>query len=135
MQTLDVYMKKLCPQYLIKHSEIVDEVVVDVCTSIEYGSIAKLEHNISVINEKEYDFLHRYKPIAGIVVLYGLIKNHKKIKDRLLSISDNNSKKIIIACSRGRLRSPIVWMYSKYLKIDSKVLMDGIHSLKNNSKK
>lgn len=133
MQTLDVYMKKLCPQYLIKHSEIVDEVTVDVRTPTEYGSITKLQHNISVIDEKEYDFLHRNKPIAGIIVLYGLIKNRKNIKDELLSISDNNSKKIIIACSKGRIRSPVVWMYSRYLKIDSKVLLDGINSIKNNS--
>ncbi|KPI49997.1 hypothetical protein KW95_11160 [Clostridioides difficile] len=133
MQTLDVYMKKLCPQYLIKHSEIVDEVTVDVRTPTEYGSITKLQHNISVIDEKEYDFLHRNKPIAGIIVLYGLIKNRKNIKNKLLSISDNNSKKIIIACSKGRIRSPVVWMYSRYLKIDSKVLLDGINSIKNNS--
>ncbi|MFL8675953.1 hypothetical protein [Clostridioides sp. GD02404] len=133
MQTLDVYMKKLCPQYLIKHSEIVDEVTVDVRTPTEYGSITKLQHNISVIDEKEYDFLHRNKPIAGIIVLYGLIKNRKNIKNKLLSISDNNSKKIIIACSKGRIRSPVVWMYSRYLKMDSKVLLDGINSLKNNS--
>lgn len=77
MRTLDFYMVHLCPKYLIDYKDLTTEVTVDVRTINEYETMNILDYNLPVINEKEYDFLQRYKPIAGIVVLYGLLRNLK----------------------------------------------------------
>lgn len=129
MQTLDFYMIHLCPKYLIDYKDLTTEVTVDVRTMNEYKTMNLLDYNLPVINEKEYDFLQRYKSIAGIVVLYGLLRNLKVLKINLLEISEDRKRSIVVACSKGRLRSPMVWIYAKLLNIDTKVLKGGVHKI------
>lgn len=123
-------MKIFFKKYLIKYEDITDEITIDVRTEEQYNANKKLQYNIPIINKIQYDFLHKYLFIAEIVIIYGLLKNKKKIKSDLLRISNNKESKIIIACSKGRLRSPTLWAYSKLLGIDAKVLDGGIAAIK-----
>ena len=125
-------MKIFFKKYLIKYNDITDEVTIDARTEDQYNSDKILQHNIPIINKVQYDFLHKHLIIAELVIIYGLLKNIKKIKLDLLKISNNKKYKIIIACSKGRLRSPTLWAYAKLLGIDAKVLDGGIVSIKSN---
>lgn len=125
-------MRIFFKKYLIKYKDITDEITIDVRTEDQYNSDKKLQYNVPIINRIQYDFIHKYLIIAEIVIIYGLLKNIKKIKLDLLNISNNRKSKIIIACSKGRLRSPTLWAYAKYLGIDAKVLDGGVASIKSN---
>ncbi|HBI93793.1 MAG TPA: hypothetical protein DDY58_15995 [Terrisporobacter glycolicus] len=125
-------MRIFSKKYLIKYNDITDEITIDARTEDQYNSDKKLQYNVPIINRNQYDFLHKYLIIAEIVIIYGLLKNIKKIKLELLKISNNKKSKIVIACSKGRLRSPTLWAYAKYLGIDAKVLDGGIASIKSN---
>lgn len=125
-------MRIFCKKYLIKYKDITDEITIDVRTEDQYNDNKKLQYNIPIINKIEYDFLHKYLIIAEIVIIYGLLKNLKKIKSDLLRMSNNKKSKIVIACSRGRLRSPTLWAYAKYLGINAKVLDGGVVSIESN---
>ena len=124
-------MRIFCKKYLIKYKDITDEITIDVRTEDQYNDNKKLQYNIPIINKIEYDFLHKYLIIAEIVIIYGLLKNLKKIKSDLLRMSNNKKSKIVIACSRGRLRSPTLWAYAKYLGINAKVLDGGVVSIES----
>ena len=124
-------MRIFCKKYLIKYKDITDEITIDVRTEDQYNDNKKLQYNIPIINKIEYDFLHKYLIIAEIVIIYGLLKNLKKIKSDLLRMSNDKKSKIVIACSRGRLRSPTLWAYAKYLGINAKVLDGGVVSIES----
>lgn len=125
-------MRIFFKKYLIKYKDITNEITIDVRTEDQYNSDKKLQYNVPIINRIQYDFIHKYLIIAEIVIIYGLLKNIKKIKLDLLNISNNRKSKIVIACSKGRLRSPTLWAYAKYLGIDAKVLDGGVASIKSN---
>lgn len=125
-------MRIFFKKYLIKYNDITDEVTIDARTEDQYNSYKILQYNIPIINKVQYDFLHKHLIIAELVIIYGLLKNKKRIKLNLLKISNNKKYKIIIACSEGRLRSPTLWAYAKLLGIDAKVLDGGITSIKPN---
>ncbi|MCC3867762.1 rhodanese-like domain-containing protein [Terrisporobacter mayombei] len=124
-------MRIFLKEYLIKYKEITDEITIDTRTEDQYNSDKKLQYNIPIINRIQYDFIHKYLIIAEIVIIYGLLKNLKKIKSDLLRISNNKKSKIVIACSKGRLRSPTLWVYAKYLGINAKVLDGGVASIES----
>ncbi|MGL4912282.1 MAG: hypothetical protein ACRC3Y_07595 [Romboutsia sp.] len=117
-------------EYLIKYEEITDETTVDVRTQEQYLENKILKNNIPIINKKEHDFLHRHLFWAEVIILYVMIKNIKTIKNQLLEVSDNKKNKLVIGCSKGRLRSPTMWAYAKLLGIDAKVLKDGVLNIK-----
>lgn len=125
-------MRIFFKKYLIKYNDIADEITIDARTEDQYNDNKKLQYNIPIINKIQYDFLHKYLIIAEIVIIYGLLKNIKKIKSDLLKISNNKKSKVVIACSKGRLRSPTLWAYAMFLGIDAKVLDGGIASIKSN---
>lgn len=104
---------------------------IDVRSFEEYKSFPLLQYNIPVINKKEHQLLHKHLYFAGIIVLYGLLKNKKFIKQELLKISNNKKSKLLIGCSRGRLRSPAVWIYARFIGIDAKILRNGVKYYKN----
>lgn len=110
----------------IRFEDIKDEVRIDVRTKSEFKQMNLFENNIPVINEKEHRIIKKIYPIAFIVIGYGLYKRKSYIKRKLLELSNNGELKIVIACSRGRLRSPVVYMYAKYLRIDCKVVSRGL---------
>ncbi|MGL5347058.1 MAG: rhodanese-like domain-containing protein [Peptostreptococcaceae bacterium] len=119
-------MTLLFSKYLIKYDDISDEIIIDTRTKEEYIKNKILKYNIPIIEKKEHDFLHKYLLIAELVIIYGMIKNIKNIKQQLIEISNNKQDKIVVACSKGRLRSPTMWIYAKALGIDAKVLKGGI---------
>ena len=127
--TLDKFMRIFFKKYLIKYNDVTDEVTIDARTEEQYNSDKILQYNIPIINKAQYDFLHKHLIIAELVIIYGLLKNIKKIKLDLLKISNNKKYKI---CSKGRLRSPTLWAYAKLLGINAKVLDGGIASIKSN---
>lgn len=129
MPTLDVFMRKFCPEHLIKYDNIKNEITIDARTQEEYSSEQFLKYNIPIINKREHKFLHMHKPIAGIVVFYGFVRNRKNIKEKLLEISKNKEYDIIIGCSKGRLRSPALWLYARSLGINCKVIRGGIRPI------
>lgn len=124
-------MKIFFKKYLIKYNDITDEITIDARTVEQYKSEKKLQYNIPIINKVQYDFLHKHLIIAELVIIYGLLKNIKNIKADLIKISNNKKSKIVIACSKGRLRSPTLWAYAKLIGIDAKVLDGGVVSIKS----
>ena len=68
-----------------------------------------------------------YRTNKGINVF----KNKKYIRNKLLEISNNRQYKILIGCSKGRLRSPAVWLYARFLGIDAKILKYGVKHYAN----
>ena len=124
-------MRIFFKKYLIKYHDITDEITIDARTVEQYKSEKKLQYNIPIINKVQYDFLHKHLIIAELVIIYGLLKNIKNIKADLIKISNNKNSKIVIACSKGRLRSPTLWAYAKLIGIDAKVLDGGVVSIKS----
>lgn len=110
----------------IKLENIKDEVTIDVRSKEEFEKMPLFKYNIPVIDEKEHKLLKKYIMIAFPIILIGLIKNRRIIREDLLRLSNNKEKTIVIGCSQGRLRSPIVAFYSRCLGIDTKILEGGI---------
>lgn len=106
--------------------DLKDEVLIDVRSCEEYISMPLCKYNIPVINQKDHKFLKKHLYIALFIIFYGLIKNRKMIKKELLDKSDNRKNEIVLGCSQGRLRSPIVCIYARLIGIKSKVLKGGI---------
>ena len=104
---------------------------VDVRSAEEFNAIKLLQYNIPVITIEQHQLLHRHLYLAGIIVFYGLFKNKKYIRNKLLEISNNRQYKILIGCSKGRLRSPAVWLYARFLGIDAKILKYGVKHYAN----
>lgn len=110
----------------IKLENIKDEVTIDVRSKEEFEKMPLFKYNIPVIDEKDHRLLKKNIMIAFPIILIGLIKNRKIIKGDLLRLSNNKEKTIVIECSQGRLRSPIVAFYSRCLGIDTNILEGGI---------
>ncbi len=110
----------------IKLENIENEKLIDVRSEEEHKEMPLCKYNIPVINKNEHNILRKNIYLAIPIILYGLIKNRKLIKRDLLTISDNKAKKVVIGCSQGRLRSPIVCIYARILGIKSFVLKNGI---------
>lgn len=110
----------------IKLENIENEKLIDVRSEEEHKEMPLCKYNIPVINKNEHNILRKNIYLAIPIILYGLIKNRKLIKRDLLTISDNKAKKVVMGCSQGRLRSPIVCIYARMLGIKSFVLKNGI---------
>lgn len=108
-----------------------ERVSIDVRSYEESSSMPLLKHTVPVINKEEHTFLHKHLYLAAVIVFYGLYKNRKHIKEQLVYLSNNGNSKILIGCSKGRLRSPAVWLYARFLGIDAKILKNGIRSYVN----
>lgn len=119
----------------IKLENIKDEVTIDVRSKEEFEKMPLFKYNIPVIDEKDHRLLKKYIMIAFPIILIGLIKNRKIIKGDLLRLSNNKEKTIVIGCSQGRLRSPIVAFYSRCLGIDTNILEGGIKQYYKPAKK
>lgn len=103
-----------------------NRISIDVRSFEESSAMPLLNHTVPVINKQEHTFLHKHLYLAALIVFYGLYKNKKHIRYELLKISNNGENKILIGCSKGRLRSPAVWLYARYLGLDAKILRNGI---------
>lgn len=110
----------------IKYEDITNEVLIDCRTKEEFKKMPLFQKNIPIIDKKTHDMIKKFYPCAFFVIIYGLFKNKNYIKEKLIKYSDNKTKNIIIGCSRGRLRSPIMYFYAKKLGLNAKVLYKGI---------
>lgn len=122
-------MKIFFGKYLIKYEDITNEITIDVRTKEQYLENKILQYNIPIMNKKEHDFLKKYLLIAEIIIIISMLRNIKQIKSELLEKSYSKKNKIVIGCSKGRLRSPTMWAYAKLLGIDAKVLQGGVANI------
>ncbi len=110
----------------IKYEDISNEVLIDARTNEEFLSMPLFHKNIPIINSKSHSKIKKFYPCAIFVILLGLYRNRLSIKRKLLEYSQFGSVPIVVGCSRGRLRSPILCLYARFLGIDAKVLSRGI---------
>ncbi|MGL4740196.1 MAG: hypothetical protein ACRC41_05240 [Sarcina sp.] len=110
----------------IRFEDISDEVKIDVRTKSEFEKMHLFENNIPVINEKEHRLIKKIYPVAFFIIGYGLYKRKEDIKRKLLELSHDGKYDIVVACSRGRLRSPVVYFYAKHLGINCKIVSKGL---------
>ena len=103
-----------------------NDVTIDVRTHEEFEAMQLFEHNVPVINKTQHNILKKHIYLAIPIIFIGLIPNRKAIKEKLHSLSHYRTYRLIIGCSQGRIRSPFVYMYARYLGIDAKVLRYGI---------
>lgn len=84
-------------------------------------------YNIPIINKAEHDLLKQHIYLAIPIITKGLMKNKESIKKDLeFYYNYHNKNRFVIACSQGRLRSPFVYFYAKYLGYDARILKYGI---------
>lgn len=113
----------------IKLEDIKDEITIDVRTEIEFQEMPLFQYNIEIINVKEHKQIKKFYPTATFIIFNSLFKKRKLIKKELLLLSENKTKKLVFGCSRGRLRSPAMYIYGRLLGIDCKILKNGIKVL------
>ena len=110
----------------IKFENINNRKIIDVRTKSEFLKMKMTEYNIPVINEIQHKRIKRFYPSAIFIIIIAIIKNKEEIKRQLIKMSNNKSEELIIACSRGRLRSPITYIYARIIGIKSKILWGGL---------
>lgn len=102
------------------------DVTIDVRTIEEFQKMPLFEHNLPIISKKEHDLLKKKIYLAIPIVLKGFFKNKAIIEKELERLCHYRTYRLIIGCSQGRIRSPIVYLYARYLGIDAKILKGGI---------
>jgi tRNA 2-selenouridine synthase SelU len=110
----------------VKFNNINGRKVIDVRTKSEFQRMKVTEYNIPVINEFQHKRIKLFYPMAFFIIIIAIIKNKEEIKKQLVEISNNKSEEVIIACSRGRLRSPITYIYARIIGIKGKILWGGL---------
>lgn len=110
----------------IKLEKITNERTVDVRTEEEFKKMPLFKYNVPIINSREHEKIKKMYPLALFIIYKGFLSRKKIIKSQLLKISENGKYKLVIGCSRGRLRSPFVYFYAKTLGIKCEVLSKGI---------
>lgn len=110
----------------IKYEDITDEVTVDCRTEEEFYRMPLFKYNIPIITKRTHQMIKRFYPCALFVITYCLYRDRDRLKRELMRRSKGCNRKLVIGCSRGRLRSPILCLYARYLGIDAVILSKGI---------
>ncbi|MDC4241505.1 hypothetical protein NE398_15310 [Clostridium tertium] len=110
----------------IKFDDINNRKLIDVRTKSEFLDMNMTKYNIPVINEEQHLRIKRFYPLAIFIIVKSIIKNREGIKELLIEVSNNKSEEVIIACSRGRLRSPITYIYARFIGIKCRILWGGL---------
>ena len=110
----------------IKFDDINNRKLIDVRTKSEFLDMNMTKYNIPVINEEQHLRIKRFYPLAIFIIVKSIIKNREGIKELLIEVSNNKSEEVIIACSRGRLRSPITYIYARHIGIKCRILWGGL---------
>lgn len=111
----------------IRLENITDEITIDVRTVSEFNNMRLFQYNIPIINEDDHIRIKSFYPLAIPIILVSLYRNKNHIKKRLMILSNNGTYPIVVGCSRGRLRSPIIFLYAKFIGIRRcKILFGGI---------
>lgn len=103
-----------------------DDITIDVRTSEEFLNKTIFESNIPIINKKEHQKLKKIPFLAIPIILNSLRKNRYEIMYQIYFFSYFGKRRLIFGCSKGRLRSPIMYLYARLLGVDAKVLKKGI---------
>lgn len=119
----------------IRYEDIKDEKMIDVRTTLEHELTPFTKYSIPIIEIQEYLRIKKFYPIAFYIILKGILKRRKFIKTRLIMISRNRKKTLVLACSRGRLRSPMLYFYARLLGIKCEILYKGIKPLLKSSER
>ena len=131
----DLRFKVMPERFLVNFEDLSEEVlVVDVRTKEEHtlGSITDI--NIPILKREDRGFYLRHTSLAVPIIINGLWKNRGELCRSIDNVViTNNIKYIIIACSKGRLRSPLTWWYLRFRfkGIEFKVLRGGIKGVLN----
>lgn len=127
--------KVMPSKFLVNFSDLSKEdLIVDVRTKEEHTLGSVTDINIPILKQEDRGFYLRHTWLVIPVIVNGLWKNRKEVCDSIDNVViTNNIKYIVIACSKGRLRSPITWWYLrfKYKDIKFKVLKGGIKGVVN----
>ncbi len=110
----------------IKYENIEKRICIDVRTTEEFNMMNVFNNNIPTLDVCQHSMITKYPLFAIYFVIKGFIENKNEIKKSLLYLSNNKRSPILVACSRGRLRSPLIYLYAKRLGIDAKVLKGGL---------
>ena len=119
----------------IRYEDIKDEKVVDVRTTLEHELTPFTKYSIPIIEIEEYLKIKKFYPMAFYIILKGILKRRRFIKTRLLMIYRNRKKALVLVCSRGRLRSPMLYFYARLLGIKCEILYRGIKPLLKSSER
>ncbi|MGL4850958.1 MAG: rhodanese-like domain-containing protein [Clostridium sp.] len=103
-------------------------ILVDVRTNKEYkAKHIKGAKNVQAMDYKDYLNMKTIYPLAPITITRSIYRRQDIIREELEEIYGTGDREIIFYCSRGRLRSPLIYLYAKYcLKMKCKVLWGGI---------
>ncbi|MFR5266780.1 hypothetical protein [Clostridium sp.] len=101
-------------------------VTIDVRTKKEFEEMPLFQYNIEIINEDEHKKIKQCYPIAIFIIFKALFNKRKVIRKELIKLSENKKKKLVFGCSRGRLRSPFMYLYARMLNIECFILKKGI---------
>lgn len=113
----------------IKFEDINNRKLIDVRTKSEFLEMNMTQYNIPVINEKQHQRIKKFYPLAIFIIVKSIMKNRERIKELLIKISNNKNEEVIIACSRGRLRSPITYIYARLIGIKCRILWGGLKKI------
>lgn len=113
----------------IKFEDINNRKLIDVRTKSEFLEMNMTQYNIPVINEKQHQRIKKFYPLAIFIIVKSIMKNRERIKELLIKISNNKNEEVIIACSRGRLRSPITYIYARLIGIKCMILWGGLKKI------
>ena len=113
----------------IKFEDINNRKLIDVRTKSEFLEMNMTQYNIPVINEKQHQRIKKFYPLAIFIIVKSIMKNRERIKELLIKISNNKNEEVIIACSRGRLRSPITYIYARLIGIKCRILWVGLKKI------
>ena len=113
----------------IKFENINNRKLIDVRTKSEFLEMNMTQYNIPVINEKQHQRIKKFYPLAIFIIVKSIMKNRERIKELLIKISNNKNEEVIIACSRGRLRSPITYIYARLIGIKCRILWGGLKKI------
>lgn len=116
--------------FYIKNIEEIDKfeefITIDVRTKKEFDEMPLFSYNLEIINEEEHKVIKKFYPCAFFVILKSLLLKRKEIKKTLIDLSKKKKKKVIFACSRGRLRSPAMYIYGRFLGLQCYILKGGL---------
>ena len=109
----------------IKFKNTNNKKLIDVRTKSEFLEMNMTQYNIPVINEEQHLRIKRFYPLAIFIIVKSIIKDRERIKELLIKIS-NKSQEVILAGSRGRLRSPLTYIYARIIGVKCRVLWGGL---------
>lgn len=113
-------------QFFINYEDITDEVTIDCRTEEEFYLMPLFKYNIPIITKRTHTLIKKFYPSALFIIIYCRYRDRKRLRSQLNVYSKSGSKPVIIGCSRGRLRSPILCIFARHMGIDAKVLRKGL---------